>query len=281
MNDLLLIVTSNLKNENDIKQLAKSIDISENIHLYFINQSEDKELLQLYKFSNCRVTEIQTKKVVPLSKARNIALRKIYQECQELNNTLVMFPDDDAWFPRETIDFLLNCKIQAYAIKTIDPILNKSFNKVKNKQKYVTGWHVVKDICSICIVVPLHELEKKKALFNEQLGLGNEISQGEESLFIYYLHSEGMEILNDNHLIFHPYKNITSIKNYYSMSYFWSLGQSHISNVFFIPYVKYLIKYTIALILMIKDRKYLTIFKMVWKGAFDGKDDKKGVLKKG
>lgn len=279
MNDLILIVPSNLKNEEDVRRLAKSIDISRKIHLYFINQSVDKNLKRIYKFSACDVTEIRTNRIIPLSEARNIALKKVYEEEYDISKTIVMFPDDDAWFPKETIDFLLGCEISAYAIKTIDPEINKSFNKVCNKKKFVSGWHVVKDICSICIVLPLCELKKRTALFNEQLGLGSTISQGEESLFIYYLYKDGIKIINDGHLIYHPYKNTTNIKNYYSMSYFWALGLSHISVIFFVPFIRYLLKYTIAVVLLKKDSKYLTIFKMVWKGAFDGFKDVKGVLR--
>lgn len=278
MNKLLLIVPSNLKNKNDVIRFAESVDYSSNIHVYFINQSDNQCINEVYEFKKCRVTEITTGKIVPLSIARNIALKIIYKKEHDILNTLVMFPDDDAWFPQDTLQFLLDCDNKAYAIKTLDPLLNKSFNKVKNQAQTVEGWHVIKDICSICIVIPLQELLKEKLLFNEKLGLGNEISQGEESLFIFYLYKHGMKIYNDVHLIYHPYKNSNSLKNYYSMSYFWSMGLTHLSAVFFLPCVKYLCKYTIALLLSYRGKKYWNIFKAVWKGALDGKRDIKKIL---
>lgn len=278
MNELIMIVPSSLKNKSDVVRLAKSIDVSDKIHVFFVNQSTTLRLSNVYEFKKCLVTEVKTNGVVPLAKARNIALSDIYKN-HNYNNTLVLFPDDDAWFPEETINHLLECELKSYALKTIDPELNKSFNKVASAEGKVVGRHVIKDICSICFVVPLFFLEKKKYLFNEKLGLGNEISQGEESLFIYSLYNDGLSIEHDDHYVYHPYKSGNTIKNYYSMSYFWSMGLFHISNIFFIPCVQYLIKYTIALGLVIKDKKYLKIFAAVWKGAFDGARDFKDILR--
>jgi hypothetical protein len=272
-----MIVPSNLKNSADVIRLAKSVDVSEKIHLYFINQSTTENLKNIYEFKKCKITEITTNGVVPLAQARNIAFSSIYKN-ENPDNKLVLFPDDDAWFPIETIEFLLNCDKRAYALKTIDPKLNKSFNKVTAKEERVIGRHVIKDICSICFVVPLNFLLKKEYCFNEKLGLGNEISQGEESLFIYTLYKDGLDIKNDDHLVYHPYKSGNSLKNYYSMSYFWTVGLTHISSIFLIPCIQYLMKYTIALGLIIRDKKYFSIFKAVWKGAADGFRDTKNVL---
>lgn len=280
MNELYLIVTSNLNNLDDVLRLFKSIDISEKIHLFFINQNCDIQIKDFYSFQKINITEINVGKIIPLSCARNLALSKIYSKKDNHEKTLVLFPDDDAWFPIETLNFLLECKNNAYSLKTIDPILNKSFNNVKNNAKIVKGWHVVKDICSICIVLPLKELLSKKLYFNEKLGLGNIISQGEESLFIYILYDNGMSIINDNHYVYHPYKQSSNLNNYYSMSYFWTCGLFNISSIFFYPCVKYLVKYSIALLLFFENSKYIEIFKLVWKGAFDGFCDKYQVVNK-
>lgn len=277
MNELIMIVASNMKNKNDVIRFAKSVDLSERIHIYFINQSTTEMLSDIYEFKSCKVTEITTNGIIPLAQSRNIAFSIIYKK-ESTGNKLVMFPDDDAWFPEETISFLLNCEICAYALKTIDPVLNKSFNKVTDKAEKVKGRHVIKDICSICFVVPLDFLLKKRYYFNEKLGVGNDISQGEESLFIYQLYSDGLEITNNHHLVYHPYKNGNSLKNYYSMSYFWTAGLTHLSPIFLVPCVQYLIKYTIALGLIAKNKKYFNIFKAVWKGAIDGARDTKNVL---
>lgn len=277
MNELIMIVPSNLKNNMDVIRFAKSVDVSERIHIYFVNQSTTENLKNIYEFKKCKVTEIITNGIVPLARARNIALSSVYKNLNS-NNKLVLFPDDDSWFPPETIEFLLNCEMYAYALKTIDPELNKSFNKVTSKSGKVVGRHVIKDICSICFVVPLNFLLRKQYFFNEKLGLGNDVSQGEESLFIYMLYKDGVDIVNDNHLVYHPYKSGNSLKNYYSMSYFWTVGLFHVSSVFLIPCVQYLIKYTIALGLIVRDKKYISIFKAVWKGAVDGSRDTKNVL---
>lgn len=270
MNELLLVVTSNLKKEEDMKRLAKSVDVSENICVYFINQNEDKLLNQVYKFTKCKVIEFRTKKIVPLSVARNIALKTIYNEEHDLNRTVIMFPDDDAWFDKKTIDYLLSEKIKGLCLRTIDPDLKKSFNGLSYTEGEVKGWHLIHDICSICLVVPYENLVTLKLLFNENLGVGNRISQGEESLFIYHLHENGLRIYYNPHYIYHPYKLTSNIQNYYSLSYFWAWGLTHLSKIFAWPCIKYLAKYTVALGLTFKSTRYPKIFKAVWKGVFDG-----------
>lgn len=280
MNELYLIVPSNMRVEDDIKRLIESVDISEHIHLILINQSDTKKMLhEVIKIGSLQVTEILTQGQIPLAIARNKGLE--YLHCNEekiKDNSLVMFVDDDAWFPKETLNYLLKTKIRAFSLKTIDPYMNKSFNKVRKKKGEVTGYHLIKDIVSICLVVPLKDVLKLKLFFNEKLGLGNFISQGEESLFIYNLHKKGIKIFYDTHLIYHPYKRSFNIRNFYSMSYFWSLGLFHISHIFFWPTVKYLAKYTVALIFCMKEKRYFKIFKNVWMGFFDGARDRNEIL---
>lgn len=270
-NKLYLIVPSNLKNKNDVIRLFKSIDIDSNISVFFINQSQDESLENIYKCSLCSVKEYRTNGIVPLSQARNIALDDMYKnEKYNVDNAIMMFVDDDAWFPLETIHFLLNNVVGAFCLRTIDPECNKSFNGLSYTQGEVKGWHLIHDICSICLVVPYKFIFEKKLYFNECLGLGNTISQGEESLFIYNLHLNGIKINYIKYYIYHPYKISNNIDNYYSLSYFWTWGYTHVSSIFAWPCIKYLGKYTIGLLLSYKNNKYPKIFRAVWKGAYDG-----------
>lgn len=270
-NRLYLIVPSNLKNKEDVLRFCKSVDVTSDITVFFINQSTDKSLEDIYKFDICTVKEYKTNGVVPLSMARNIVLNDMYKnKMLEIDNALVMFVDDDAWFPEETIKQLLNENIGAYCLRTIDPVCNKSFNGLSHTDGEVKGWHLIHDICSICLVVPYKNLLNEKIYFNEKLGLGNTISQGEESLFIYKLHSNGIRIYYKEYYIYHPYKLSNNINNYYSLSYFWAWGVKNVSKIFAWPCMKYLIKYTVALGLTFRNDRYPKIFKAVWKGAIDG-----------
>lgn len=279
MNTLYLIVTSNLNNKSDFIRFAESVDISENITVLFINQSSNLSLKDIYQFKKSNVMEIKTYKSIPLSNARNLALKKIYtEEFYIRRNALIMFTDDDAWFPLETLHYLLECQIKAFSLKTKDPISNKSFSKVKKISGEIKGWHLVHDIVSICLVLPLHELVKTKLYFNEKLGLGNKISQGEESLFIYELSKTGVRIYYDTHIIYHPYKKTFNIKNFYSMAYFWAFGFSKVSPMFLLPLLKYTIKYSIALGLVVRDQRYFKITINVWKGILDGIKDTEKIL---
>ena len=270
-NKLYLVVTSNFNSKEDVLRFAKSVDISSNITVFFVNQSQDESLDTVYKFNKCNTKEYRTNGIVPLSEARNIALRDMYESLSlDIKNSLIMFVDDDAWFPEETLSALLSEEIGAKCLRTIDPKCGKSFNGLSYTNGVVEGWHLIHDICSICLVVPFEFLFKYKLLFNEKLGLGNKISQGEESLFIYELHCKGLSIFYSGLYIYHPYKLSNNIKNYYSLSYFWAWGLTHVSRIFAWPCIKYLVKYTIALILSFKSKRYPQIFKAVWKGALDG-----------
>lgn len=281
MNRLYFVITSSLQNQKDVIRLCKSVDICSNIHLFFVNQSKENNIQDIYEFKYCKINEFNTNGIIPLSVARNIALEYMYNTPFLLvEEAIVMFIDDDAWFPKETIDMLLKTEIKSMCLRTIDPETNKSFNGLSYTEGEVKGWHLIHDICSICLVVPYKNICETKEYFHEYLGVGNEISQGEESLFIYELHNKGVRIFYNSHYIFHPYKISNNIKNYYSLSYFWAWGLTHVSSIFFIPCVKYLVKYTVALCLTFKSRRYPRIFINVWKGAIDGMRNKKNISRR-
>ncbi len=279
MNSLYLIIPSNMKNHHDVKRIMESVDISQNINVYFINQTDENTcLVDIYKSKLCKIVEIKTGGIVPLSIARNYALNELCKKKIEIeNNSLVMFVDDDAWFPRETIDYLLSCDMKCFVLNTVDPENSKSFKNNTGKKGEVKGYHICCDIISICMVIPLEILVKTNLRFNEKLGLGCEISQGEESLFVYKLHEGGLKIYYDSHLIYHPYKKLFNDKNFYSLSYFWSAASQYVSHCFIIPSFKMLLKYTLALCLCVKDKRYFNLFLMAWKGYFDGKKNLKNV----
>lgn len=275
MNSLYLIIPSDMKNHHDIKRVMESIDVSQNISVYFINQATDDKLLtDIYELKLCNLVEIKTGGIVPLSVARNYALKELNKKRNLIeHNSLVMFVDDDAWFPRETIDYLLSCDIKGLVLNTVDQENGKSFKNNKGKKGEVKGYHICCDIISICMVIPLTFLLKTNLRFNERLGLGCEISQGEESLFVYELHRSGLKIYYDSHFIYHPYKKSFSMKNFYSLSYFWSAASKYVSYRFVLPSYRMLLKYTLGLCLIPKDKRYFKLFLMVWKGYFDGKKD--------
>ena len=166
-NRLLLIIPTDLKSPQYIQRMLSSADISSSVDIIVINQSENSDLIDFAKLQNANlVKEIQTKGLVPLSKARNLALEYAYKNYAHSDgNTLTMFVDDDAWFPKETIEFLLQTEVKAYALKTIDPETNKSFIHASSGEKEIRGWHLISDICSICLVVPFPDIIENRLFF--------------------------------------------------------------------------------------------------------------------
>ena len=128
MNTLYLVVTSNLKEPEYYSRFAKSVDLCSDIKVFFVNQSKvPMEKVYTYKQARCRIFDVGEQ--IPLSKARNIVLNHLY-ETDSINNenAVIMFVDDDAWFPKETLNYLLENEIQGRCLRTIDPDTNKSFN---------------------------------------------------------------------------------------------------------------------------------------------------------
>ena len=238
-----------------------------------INQSVGISLSSIVNLENAHlIKEINTNGIVPLSVARNLALEYLYQlKDFNFSSCFTMFIDDDAWYPNDTLDFLSKTEVNAYAIQTIDPEINKSFINSKFNGKEIKGYHLISDICSICLIVPFDILKENNFYFHEKIGLGNKISQGEESLFIYNLHKKGIRIFGINLLIYHPYKKTFNDKNFYSLAYFFSYGYFYISKkLFCVPLLHLLIKYTVALLFTIKDMRYLKIFRKILEGIKDG-----------
>ena len=280
MNRLLLIIPTDLKDPFYIKRIITSLDITHNIHIVIVNQSKNDNVENYIVPKKAIIlNEIKTKGIVPLSVARNMALTYLYENYDDsMKNTLTLFADDDAWYPEETLHFLLTADIKSYAIKTIDPNNNKSFVKSRFSTSEIKGHRLITDICSICLIVPFHYLKQMKLFFNEKIGLGNTISQGEESLLIYILNSARIKIYGKDYFVYHPYKKTFNEKNFYSLAYFFSYGFHHISKlIFFVPYIKNILKYTVACLFFIKDRRYISLFKQVWKGTIDGSKNSENI----
>ncbi len=278
MNTLFLVIPSNMKRYSDVIRLFQSIDISNNIVVYFVNQSsEGLELQDIYEVKMCKVVEIKTGKIIPLSSARNLAIDKMLKN-ERKENALIMFIDDDAWFPQDTIEYLISCEIKGMVIDTIDPQNNRSFKRNKKIRFKLNTYDVCCNIISICMIVPLDILASKRLSFNENLGLGCKISQGEESLFAFQLHKEGLDFFYDNHLIFHPYKKDYNVEKFYSLAYFWALASRKISCVFVVPAMKLIIKYFISLLGVLFEPRYLGVFIAICKGFIAGINDRYGVL---
>ena len=58
----------------------------------------------------------------------------------------------------------------------------------------------------------------------------------------------------------------------------WAFGFSKVSPMFLLPLLKYTIKYSIALGLVVRDQRYFKITINVWKGILDGIKDTEKIL---
>ena len=282
MNNLCLIVTSFLEYENEVIRLFDSLGESNQITVIFINQSNKDHTTLFNKYrKRFNLIEIKSDCRISLSAARNMALRYLYSDSTMDEKTFILFTDDDAWYPVDTIKYLLSCENKAYSLMVYDPFLGKSFLPYQNrKQGIIKKERIITDIISISIVVPFGYLKRDSLFFNEKLGLGNLISQGEETFLCFQLYENGCNFFRSDYSIYHPYKKTFNEKNFYSFAYFLSSFTQYISPIFKTYLLFFLMKYSFAIILGIfKDKRYFKLAKKIYKGYFDGKKDIYSIFK--
>jgi hypothetical protein len=283
MNQLCFIVTSTLEKIELITRFFDSLGSSNQITVIFINQSTEEETFLLKKYeANFHLIEIKSGCHIPLSTARNLALNYLYNNPIISDDTLVLFTDDDAWFPENTINYLLNCEIKAFTLKVLDPVLNKSFIKYQKKRNgIVKEKEIITDIVSFSIIVPFKYFKNDYLKFNEKLGLGTNISQGEETFFCYQLYKLGYHFSRLDYYVYHPYKKTFNEHNFYSLAYFLSSFTRYVSPIFISYMLFFMAKYSVAALLgFFKDKRYFCVTKNVYKGFFDGINDIYSIFRK-
>ncbi len=134
--------------------------------------------------------------------------------------------------------------------------------------------------CSISMLLNYKHCDDLR--FNESLGLGNRISQGEETDFVERVVEKSNPVFKyiADVYIYHPRKTNYPANVFYSLSYFLSykLRRSKNKNMYIRYSLFFYFKYiTVGFILFFKF-KYRSILFNVLKGFFDGYSDKLSVF---
>jgi hypothetical protein len=223
----ILVVTTDGQRESSLKQLLNSIPDNEQILVALLEQCGSSTASGKTRRRFIRLTSSDR---IPLSVARNRVLDHLNQALDQIEvgpATRLLFPDDDCWYGDEF--FATNEHLApADAIlvhPTSDPVTGRAF----------ASWNV-RDLPHLSPISPQDllyfatsigiDLPARLGLslrFDERIGLGCAISQGEESLFLFRaldLAPQTRVLSMNSRPVFHPRKRATDSRHHYALAYF-------------------------------------------------------------
>ena len=190
MKKICLIVTTNIEFDVIERFFVSMIAQNSNylIDLIFINQNSNQ--FHGYEFSeNITLTTIEVNHLIPLSKARNMALSHVDLKKYDF----IAFPDDDCWYEECLIEKVVgffedNVDCDILCTNVLDPSNNKTYGgRPVEVVKVVNKFNVFKYPISVGIFIRLENVEHDQIYFNEKLGAGTKVGSGEETELIYRL----------------------------------------------------------------------------------------------
>lgn len=222
----ILLVTTDGTRRDEVRRLFESIPAMPGILVALLEQGGSTT-----QFScGHRMLRLSIPGRLSLSAARNRLLDVV---CQKLlpnevgPQTRLIFSDDDCWYSNQFFEVgtELAALNQVLIHPAYDPNSGRAF-AVNDVRSLINFSHIdPKQILflatSISIDVPARLGLQLR--FNERIGLGCKVSQGEETLYLYqfmnrYPDSRVLS-LNDG-AVFHPHKLATNPLNHYSLAYF-------------------------------------------------------------
>jgi hypothetical protein len=280
--DFAFVITTDGSRKLEFVRLISSTLNAPNAAYFILLQRDivlDDETLKLLPK---RTTILRDKKVIPLSVARNRLLVAMSEKEVAYgidNHTVVLLADDDCWYSE---DFFLSFPQlgEVGVFRAIDPSSGKRFSTLNLEKRRLSGslsrWELM--FYGVSISFWFRYSVVRGAFFNENIGLGNEICQGEESLFVLRMLASRSDVEVQSYpllTVYHPWKTSANSNNHRSLGYFlgWTSVRGYSS---VLPYFLFLwAKYSVAMI--IKPRKlYFAIFVAIiagfWQGLFDTKD---------
>ncbi len=267
--NFILLVTTDGSRERELDRLLRSVSQSENLLILLLLQGCEFTINHNLHHSS-QLKTIATKNRIPLSTARNIMLdylSSLKNDGLDLRKSYVLLSDDDCWYSDNFFDNA-HFNSAAHIFHVEDPENKKTFStwnlKKRKKQKEIKNWELMFYAVSISIAIKYDLAEKIR--FNEKIGLGNEISQGEESLFLLKVahNFPDMKFTPRTDLtIFHPWKMASSSKNHDSLGYFLGLVSARGYPEVIPFYLFFLVKYLIASIIRPKALYFKIVYSLL------------------
>lgn len=216
-----------------------------------------------------RTVVLSDPEIIPLSVARNRLLDAISLREEAFgihSRTLVLLADDDCWYSDDFFhDFDMDGEVAVCAAR--DPANGKHFSTFditrRRSKAPLAAWELMFYGVSISFVFRYSAVRGMR--FKPNIGLGNKISQGEESLFVMRILEARRAIrvhARPEKVVLHPWKMASDANNHGSLGYFlgWASTRGHSS---VLPYFVYLAAKYFAALIIKRQRLYFDIFTSV------------------
>jgi hypothetical protein len=245
------LITTDGSRSSELERLLASCKYAPEAAVFLLLQKGAQLSETVATLLPLRSTILYDDQLVPLSVARNRMLDALDKQCEEFSidaNTIVLLTDDDCWYPVTFFEKVPSFKNVAVC-KAIDPESGKHFSTFdltkRRGTKPLATWELMFYGVSISFLFRYGSIMGMR--FKENIGLGNRISQGEESLFVMRLLKKNRNIqieTSPDIAVYHPWKFAGNSNNHRSLGYFlgWSTvrGYSFVLPFFLFLWTKYL-----------------------------------------
>ncbi|MDH2377311.1 MULTISPECIES: hypothetical protein [Providencia] len=278
----IFILTSDGTRTTDMNKLISSIDNIKNKFIVFVNQSPiPSNYSGLFEQYTIDYHIIDICHIAPLAIVRNLALDYIENYLYPSDIDRIIYSDDDCYYSQDYCNFLNH--ENSNDVINVFPVVDENNNFFTSKgvpeiksTKKIKKQDIMFYTCSISFILP-YKISKGYR-FNEKIGLGNVINQGEETDYLERLISEKKInfIFQPNIKIFHPRKTNYPNKVFYSLAYFLSYKCVHSSNksLYFKYSILFFSKYILFSIFLVWKKKYRGLLFHTLHGVKDGIRDK-------
>jgi hypothetical protein len=279
MTSFVFLITTDGSRDKEMERLVDSFAYVDSAAVFLLLQNGAELPRSLAARLPVQNVLLRDERKIPLSVARNRLLDEVEAYAQAFKigaQTVVLLADDDCWYPEEfftrfpAFDEIAVCQ-------ALDPESGKhfsTFNLSKRRAKTpLASWELMFYGVSISFLFRYDAIRGMR--FKENIGLGNKVSQGEESLFVMRLLERNRELRVSTCpgvAVYHPWKFATSTNNHSSLGYFlgWSVARGFPS---VLPFFFFLwCKYFVAMVVRPK-KLYWGIFRTLGssfvKGAVD------------
>lgn len=223
----IILVTTDGHRPAELRRLIESIPDDDRILIALLEQCGSSAVLPL---SGRRVIRLSCPDRIPLSVARNRLLDHLHQRLHPSevdSGTRLILSDDDCWYGpgffeagREEI-----ARDAILVHPAFDPDNGRAF-AVTDVRRFPRHSVIPASQLLFCATSIGLDIPAKLGLrlrFNERIGLGCRISQGEETLFLFHAleAAPGIRVLSLNDApVFHPHKMAANSRNHHSLAYF-------------------------------------------------------------
>lgn len=223
----LLLVTTDGSRPAELRRLIESIPKDDRILFALLEQCGSSSSLP---DTGLRIIRLSSPDRIPLSVARNRLLDHLARQLDPTEvgpSTRLILSDDDCWYApaffeagREEVARGAILVHPAY-----DPANGRAFAvtdvRALPRHSQIPPSRLL--FCATSIGIDMPATLGLNLRFNEKIGLGCQISQGEETLFLFHAldAAPGIRVLSLNDApVFHPHKMAVNGRNHHSLAYF-------------------------------------------------------------